>query len=175
MPEEELELSTINDNEELELESNSDDSDDIDTLREELIKEREAKRQILARAKNAEAKVKSMSSQTTQTEPKPNQPINNGLTAEDVEVRILKTQKVSDDEIAYLKKIAAINGCSIIEAMDDEVFLNFKEKKEATERSEKAKLGASRGSSSVRKDKEVSTPGLTDAEHKELWRKQNFK
>lgn len=174
MPEEELEVSTIEDNEELELESISDDSDDIDALKEQLEQAREAKRQILARAKNAEAKLKSMSSQTTQSEPKPNQPINNPvMTAEDVEVRILKTQKVSDDEIAYLKKIAAINGCSVIEAMEDEVYLNFKEKKEASEKSEKARLGVSRGSSSVRKEKEISQPGLTDADHKELWKRQN--
>lgn len=174
MPEEELEVSTINDTEELELETNLDDSDDIDALREELAQAREAKRQILARAKNAEAKLKSMSSQTTPSEQKPNQPINNPvMTAEDVEVRILKTQKVSDEEIAYLKKIAAINGSSIIEAMEDEVFINFKQKKEAADKSEKARLGVSRGSSSVRKEKEISQPGLTDADHKELWRRQN--
>lgn len=174
MPEEELEVSTINDTEELELETNLDDSDDIDALREELEQAREAKRQILARAKNAEAKLKSMTSQSTQGEPKPNQSINNPvMTAEDVEVRILKTQKVSDEEIAYLKKIAAINGSSIIEAMEDEVYINFKQKKEAAEKSEKARLGVSRGSSSVRKEKDITQPGLSDADHKELWKRRN--
>lgn len=173
MPEEELELSTINDNEELELESNLDDTEDVEALKEQLSQAREAQRQILARAKNAEAKVKSMSSQTTQyTEQKPTQ-INNALTAEDVEVKILKTQKVSDDEIAYLKKIAAINGTSLIDAMDDPIFTGFKEKREAEEKSEKARLGASRGSGSVRKEKSTTTVGLSAEEHKDLWRKQN--
>lgn len=166
----ELEVSTTNDNEELELESNLDDTDDIDALREQLEQAREAKRQILARAKNAEAKLKSMSSQTTQSQPKPSQPINNILTTEDVEVRILKAQKASDDEIVMLKKIAAVNGTSIIEAQSDEMFISFKERKEEQEKADKAKLGASRGSGSVKKEKDVSSAGLSDAEHKELWR-----
>ena len=167
----ELELSTINDNEELELESNLDDTEDVEALKEQLSQAREAQRQILARAKKAEAQLKERTSQgTPRVEQKPTQNINNTLTAEDVETRILKAQKVTDDEIVMLKKIAAVNGTGIIEAQNDDMFITFKQRKEDQEKSEKAKLGASRGSGSVKKEKTVSSAGLTDAEHKALWR-----
>jgi len=167
----ELELSTTNEGEELELESNLDNTDDVEALKEQLEREREARRQITARAKKAEEKLRSVSSQTTPTvDQKPSQTINNTLTAEDVEVRILKAQKVSEDEITMLKKIAAVNGTSIIEAQADDMFISFKQRKEEQEKADKAKLGASRGSGSVKKEKDVSSPGLSDVEHKELWR-----
>jgi len=163
--------STIS-NEELELEQEQDDTEDVEELKEQLTKAREAQRQILARAKKAEAQLKERPSQVTKDEAKPTQ-FTNTLTAEDVEVKILQTQKVSEDEIAYLKKIAAINGTSLIEAMEDPIYTGFKDKKEADKKSENARLGASRGSSSVRKENTTSTPGLSKADHKDLWRKAN--
>ena len=172
MSEQDPQADSIISDEELELENEQDDTEDVDALKEQLEKAREAQRQILARAKKAEAQLKERVSHTSPTEPKPTQSTS-ALTAEDVEVKILKTQKVSDDEIAYLKKIAAINGTSLIDAMDDPIFTGFKEKRDAEDKSEKARLGASRGSSSVRKEKTTNTVGLTADEHKDLWRKAN--
>ncbi len=172
MSDQDQEVESTISNEELELEQEQDDTEDVDALKEQLSQAREAQRQILARAKKAEAQLKEKTSQSTQTEQKPTQFIN-ALTAEDVEVKILQTQKVSEDEIAYLKKIAAINGTSLIEAMEDPIYTGFKDKKEADKKSENARLGASRGSSSVRKEKTTNTVGLTKQEHKDLWRQQN--
>lgn len=175
MSEKDPQADSIISDEELDLELELDNTEDVEDLKLKLEEAREANRKINARAKIAEAKLKEKESQPTQTtEQKATQPISNPvLTAEDVEVRILKAQGVSNDEIVYLKKLAAVNGTSIIEAQSDELFSAFKSKKEEQEKSEKSKLGASRGSSSVKREKDYSTPGLSDEEHKEIWKRQN--
>ena len=175
MSEKDPQADSIISDEELDLELELDNTEDVEDLKLKLEEAREANRKINARAKIAEAKLKEKESQPTQTtEQKATQPISNPvLTAEDVEVRILKAQGVSNDEIVYLKKLAAVNGTSIIGAQSDELFSAFKSKKEEQEKSEKSKLGASRGSSSVKREKDYSTPGLTDEEHKEIWKRQN--
>jgi hypothetical protein len=170
MSNDELELSTTDESEELELETNLDDTEDVEDLKAQLEREREARRQLTARAKKAEEQLKSMSSQTA---PKVEKKSTQTLSAEDVETRILKAQKVTDDEITMLKKIAAVNGTGIIEAQADEMFISFKERREAQEKAEKAKLGVSRGSGSVKAQKNFNTPGLTKEEHKEMWRQAN--
>lgn len=153
--------------EEQNFEEQIEDTDDVEALREVIEKERIAKQQILARAKKAEAEVKELKTKTTETS---SQNINNTLTADDVEVRILKAQGMSEDEITYLKKLAKVNETSIIESQSDELFQAFKFKKQEAEKADKAKLGASRGSGTVKQSKTVSSEGLTDAEHKQLWR-----
>ena len=175
MSEKDPQADSIISDEELDLELELDNTEDVEDLKLKLEEAREANRKINARAKIAEAKLKEKESQPTQTtEQKATQPISNPvLTAEDVEVRNLKAQGVSNDEIVYLKKLAAVNGTSIIEAQSDELFSAFKSKKEEQEKSEKSKLGASRGSSSVKREKDYSTPGLSDEEHKEIWKRQN--
>lgn len=153
--------------EEQNLDEQIEDTDDVDALKEALEKERIAKQQILARAKKAEAEAKELK---TKANEKPSQNINNTLTAEDVEVKILKAQGLSEDEISYLKKLAVINQTTIIEAQNDDIYQAYKNKKQEAEKAEKAKLGASRGSGTVKQSKTVSSEGLTDAEHKQLWR-----
>lgn len=149
--------------EELELDNELEDTDDVEALKEALKKEKTAKQQILARAKKAEAQLKEKKPAESFTN-------NNTPTHEDVETKILKAQGVSDDEIEYLKKLSKLNNTSIIEAQSDDIFKAFKSKKEAEEKAEKAKLGASRGSGSQKRDKNFNSKGLSDDEHKELWR-----
>lgn len=162
-------LEATSSNEEENLENEIEDTEDVDVLKSQVEKDRIAKQQILARAKKAEAELKALK----EKKPEATQNTTSNLSSEDIEVTILRAQKTSDDEIAYLKKLAKVNGTSIIEAQNDELFLNYKAKKEAQEKSERAKLGASRGSGSVRKEKTINTPGLSDAEHKALWKEQN--
>lgn len=156
-------LEATNSNEEENFEEEIDtDTDDVEALKEALAKEKIAKQQILARAKKAEALVKEKKAEPSQ--------INNVLTSDDVETKILKAQGLPDEDINYLKKLAKVNGTSIIEAQSDEIYKSFKANKEATEKAEKAKLGASRGSGSVKREKSFATKGLSDEEHKEMWR-----
>lgn len=159
----------INESQDQELEINLDDSEDVELLKQEIEKERTAKAQILARAKKAEAELKA----TKQSKTDAPQQINNQApsnTSDDVDVKILKAQGTSQDEIEYLKKIAAVNGTSVIDARNDELFIAFKAKKEADEKAQKAKLGASRGSGTVKKDAGFNTQGLSQEEHRRLWR-----
>lgn len=159
-------LETTNSNEELELETELDNGEDVDALKEELEKANLAKQQILARAKKAEAELKTLKTESA------TQNINNTntLTAEDIDVKILKAQGLSEDEINYLRKLAKVNETTLIEAQSDEMYQVFKKKKEDDLKAEKARLGASRGSGSVKQTKTVSSPGLTPEEHKALWR-----
>ncbi len=120
-------------------------------------------RQVLARAKKAEAALK--------TQPKPPQTITqNALSQDDIDTRILKSQGMTDVHLDSLKKVAKINNTSLIEAQSDPIFQAIKEKEEREAKAQKAKLPASRGSASVKKEVNISSPGLTDAQHKELWR-----
>jgi len=143
------------------------ETEDIDALKERLVKAEEAKRQLTARAKRAEDSLKAI--------PKPAQNINNALSAEQIEITVLRAQGISDDEVNYLKKLAKVNETSIIDAQKDELFHAFKARKEAENKSQKAKLGSSRGSSVAKVEKNFNTPNLSEAEFKELWKEQQGK
>jgi hypothetical protein len=162
---------TIIPDEVLELEEELEDTEDVEALKENLEKERTAKQQILARAKKAEADLKALkaASQTTATQTT----TSNALTADEIDMRVLKAQGMSDELIGQLSKVAKVTGKSLFDAQSDEIFIAMKTKHEAEEKAEKAKLGVSRGSGSAKKEKEINTPGLSEADHKELWRKQN--
>lgn len=92
------------------------------------------------------------------------------LSEEVIEVKILKSQGISDELITQLKKIAKVNETGLIEAQADPYFVAYKEKLEEDQKKAKASLGASKGSSQVKKGKDFQTAGLTEEEHKQLWR-----
>ena len=138
------------------------ETEDIETLKVKLAESEEAKRQITARAKAAEAKLKE--------KPAP-QPLINALSKDDTELLILASQGLNDpDLIGELKALAKVRGKSLIETQTDPIFIAMKAAREETAKVEKAKLGASKGSGGIRKGKDLNTPGLSDAEHRELWK-----
>lgn len=94
------------------------------------------------------------------------------LSATEIEETVLRAQGVSGDELKMLKKVANINSTSLIEAQRDEFYLSWKDKKEKEEKSDKAKLGASKGSGTQAKKKDFSTPGLSDEDHKAMWKEK---
>lgn len=146
------------------LEEETTDVDDVEALKQQLAEAEEAKRQLTARAKTAEAKLKE--------KPQEKEIINPSLSAEDVDIKILQSQGKSEESIAYLKKLAQVNGTSILAAQSDELYLAYEEKREAKIKADKASLGATRGSGQTQKSKGVTTPDLSEAEHKALWRQQ---
>lgn len=166
---EQLEATTPD--EELELEDNLDDTEDVEALKEKLEKANTFARQSLARAKKAEAALKDKPVQAnSETVAKPTQVNNsNTLTPDDIDARVLRLQGMPEPILEALKKVAKINGQTLMEAQSDEVFVAMKAKIEEQDKSEKAKLGASRGTGSVKKAKTFNTSGLSDAEHKEMW------
>lgn len=164
-------LEATNSNEEIEIDLTQDDTEDVEALRN-LVAEKDAfARQAVARAKKAEAELKTLKGTG---QPEATQNINsNVLSAEDVDIKILKAQGKSQEEIDYLKKLAHVNGTGIVEAQNDALFKAWTAQRDAESKAEKAKLGASRGAGSIRQEKSTTTPGLSDQEHKELWRQQN--
>jgi hypothetical protein len=130
---------------------------DVKTYSEEEFK------QVLARAKAAEGKLRNLSPQKNIT----NQ---NSLSSEEVDVKILQSQGYTEDLITELKAVAKARGKSLFAATQDSIFIAIKAEKEATARAQSARLGASKGSSTVRKEKTTTTPGLTEEEHKQIWR-----
>lgn len=162
-------VDSIISNEELELDNELDNTDDVEALREQIEKDRVAKQQILARAKKAEAELKQFKEKPVEKVTE-NQTINNNLTADEIDARVLRLQGMSEGTLETLKKVATATGKSIIDAQQDEIFIAIKEKAEREQREANAKLGTSKGSGSVKKTKDFNSQGLSDTEHKELWR-----
>ena len=96
---------------------------------------------------------------------------NNNNNSVSIEETVLKAQGLEEDEIDMLKKVSAISGVSLIDAQKDTVFKLWKEKQEAEEKSKRASMGTSKGSS-AKAQKGFNTPGLSEAEFKEMWKQK---
>lgn len=120
--------------------------------------------QVLARAKKAEAQLKVQKTQ------QPKATINNSITQDQIDISILKSQGLSPELISELQALAKVRGKSLIDTQDDPIFLAIKGQKEAEAKAQKAKLGASKGSGSVKTQKNLNSPGLTKEEHQAMWR-----
>lgn len=138
------------------------DSEEVQTLKQQLAEAEEAKRQLTARAKSAEAKLKE----------KAETPLTSGLSKEEAELIILSSQGYTQEQLEELKALARARGKGLIETQSDPVFARMKEVWEQQAKEEKSKLGASRGSSTVKKEKDFNSPGLTDEEHKAMWKEK---
>lgn len=161
-------LEATNSNEEIDLETEqSNDIEDVEALKRQIEEKDTFARQAVARAKKAEADLKALKEKAGEA----TQITNNAPSEETIDVKILQSQGLDDEAIGYLKKIAQVNGTTLIEAKKDELYKAFEEKREREEKAKKASLGASRGSGAIRKEKSITSPGLSDEEHKELWRK----
>lgn len=124
--------------------------------------------QVLARAKKAEEALKK--------QPKVNiTNKQNSLSSEEVDKKILKSQGMSDDLIKELEAVANARGKSIFDAVNDPIFIAIKNEREQTVKAQKAKLGASKGSGTFKKGADLTSPGLSDSEHKELWKEARDK
>jgi len=160
-------LDATNSNEELDLELELDDTEDVEA-QEKTYSESEFK-QVLARAKRAEAEAKALKPKQSNA----TQSINNTLSEESIDIKILKSQGMDDELLKELTDLSKLRKKSPLEMQSDPLFLAIKKQREDEAKSEKSKLGASRGSGQVKKEKSLSSPGLTDAEHKALWRERN--
>ena len=152
-----------------ELEITLDDTTDeetVESLKEQLAKEQEARRQLTARAKIAEEKLKA-----TPAPVKVNPPtLNNGIDEVTIEKKILKSQGMSDELLEELVALSKVRGKGLLDTQSDPIFIALKESKEAETKKSKASMGASKGSGTAKKDKTFNTPGLTEEEHKEMWK-----
>lgn len=123
----------------------------------------EINKKLFARAKKAEEALKAKPKQVVQ--PKTNTNINNAsesyLTREEA---ILIAKGEDETSLTKLKAIAKGSGVSLLDAQKDEMFIAWKERQEKESKTNKAKLGASKGSGSQKPEKTVSE--MTSEEHK---------
>ena len=118
-----------------------------------------------ARAKKAEALiVKHKKEPVAKKEATPATPAN-------VEETVLLAQGMDEELLEQLKKVASLNGTSLIKAQKDPLFVAVKEKFEKDNRQSKAGMGAARGAGGAKVQKSVSSPGLTREEHMNLAKK----
>lgn len=75
------------------------------------------------------------------------------------------------EEVEKANKIAKLEGVTLIEASENEMFVAWKKSSDAQRKAEKARLGVSSGSS-LRSKEKTFKDSLTDQEHKELWLKK---
>lgn len=163
-PDEE-QLEAIIPNEELELDQELDDTEDVEELKEKLAKKDEFARQALARAKKAEAALKEKTSQSRPVvEQKPTQPA-----SLNVEETVLLANGMAEELVEELKLRAPKYGGSLIKAQADPYYVAVKEQFEKTKKQEQASMPASRASGSVKPKKDFKTPGLTEAERKQMF------
>ena len=93
------------------------------------------------------------------------EPINNSqfLSREEA---ILVAGGYSEDDLNYLNVVAKGTGLSIQEAKEHPIFEAYLEKVAAEKKAKRAKLGASKGSST---NKPIEMAGLSEAEHRKIW------
>lgn len=104
----------------------------------------------------------------SQTNPLPT-PATEQVTAED----LLRTTKgYSDETLAELRAIAKGKGINLFQAQEDPLFTAYLEKQQAEDKSAKAKLGASNSSGKSAPKRGFNTPGLSDTEHKDMWKEK---
>lgn len=122
------------------------------------------KRQAIAYKANKSEKPERETSTTT-----------NSLTEQEIEAKILLAKGIDSQLLEEMKALAAVRGKSLLQMENDPIILAMKEAKEAEAKAKAAKLGASRGSTSVKAQKTTTTPNLSDEDHKAMWRELNSK
>lgn len=85
------------------------------------------------------------------------------------EEAILYAKGKNDDQIAYAKKVAELEGVSITEALDSPLYTAWEEKQSVDNANNAAQIGASRSSAPHREN--TIRPGMSKDEHKEMWNK----
>lgn len=128
--------------------------------------------QELAKAKSEAAKWRRLweKERKVTATPKATQTAPNQPSSVDIEETVLKAQGMDDELLSKLKKIAALNETSLLDAQKDELFVAAKTQYEKDKASKGAAMPPSRGSGSPKPKVTLTTPGLTREQHKALLR-----
>jgi len=138
------------------------ETDEVVTEPDETEKLKQSNARLYARLKKAEEALKAKEEQ-----PKVSSQVQNpSISREEV---ILIAKGYNEQELEVAQGIAKGFGIPLTKAVEHEMFVTFKEKKDKETKSEKAKLGASNSSGSRRDDK--IKPDMSLEDHKEAWKK----
>ena len=139
--------------------SNEDSEEETVDLAGELEKANEAKTQILARAKKAEAELKDLRAKSS---------INSDPQLSE-ELKLI-ARGLSDEEIEQAKVVAKGRDISLQEAVKDPLFLTFQSDLIAKKKKEDAKLGASKGSGESQDEAGIKSD-MTREDHQKVFKK----
>jgi len=139
--------------------SNEDSEEETVDLAGEIEKANEAKAQILARAKKAEAELKDLRAKSS---------INSDPQLSE-ELKLI-ARGLSDEEIEQAKVIAKGRDISLQEAVKDTLFLTFQSDLIAKKKKEDAKLGASKGSGESQDEAGIKSD-MTREDHQKVFKK----
>ncbi len=89
-----------------------------------------------------------------------------------VEEAVLLANGMDERLLEKLKKVAIVNGTSLIKAKNDPLFVAVQEQFEKEQKKEQAQMPASRGAGAKKTVKTFNTPGLTREEHRALVQSQ---
>lgn len=93
--------------------------------------------------------------------------ITNTLSREEA---ILIAEGMKLEDLEKLQVIAKGTGKSLLEAKSDPMFTAYYEQVQKERKSEQARLGASKGSGNKENKPNIGSEGLSDEEHKKLWK-----
>lgn len=128
----------------------------------------EHEKKIFARMKKAEAELKALKAQKPAIKKiKNNVETTDYITREEA---VLLAKGFEDEDIEVAKSLAKGFNIPLNQAVKHDVFTAYKTKKDNEAKKQKANLGASKGSGS--KTETGVKPGMTEEEHKALWKKQ---
>lgn len=145
-----------------ETEAVTETTEEVVTEPDETEKLKQTNARLYARLKKAEEALKAKGEQPKDSSQVPNP----SISREEV---ILIAKGYNEQELEVAQGIAKGFGIPLTEAVNHEMFVTYKEKKDKETKSEKAKLGASNSSGSRRDDK--VKPDMSVEDHKELWKK----
>lgn len=117
-------------------------------------------KKLFERAKKAEAEAKALKAQkpTAQASASPT----------NVEETVLLANGMDEELLTKLKKVAQVQGTSLIKAQSDPIFVAVKESFEKEKKQQAASMPVSRGGGIVKPKKDFKTPGLSRDEHRAM-------
>lgn len=145
---------------------NENEATDVDTTNEAsggFDRIAEQNKKLYARAKKAEEEVKELKNKLSDYKPNNNSQEANSLTREEA---ILFAQGLSDQDVSLLSKISKVEGISLLEAKDSDVFKLHQEAQAKKKREEEASLRATKGSNIT---KNIDISNMDRDAHKKLW------
>jgi 16S rRNA G1207 methylase RsmC len=144
------------------------DEEQVDTVEEttteDVVEVTETEEDALAKAQAEAAKYRRLFEKSQ----KPKEQTKPQATPANVEEVVLLANGMDEALLEQLKKVAAVNGTTLIKAQNDPIFVAVKEKFEREKKHEDASLPSTRGAGTVKVKKDFGTPGLSRDEHKKL-------
>lgn len=127
---------------------------------DELLKIRQIADDQRKRAEKLEAELKELKAKSNETP-------TSGLSREEA---MLIAKGYSDDELSYVSKVATLEGVSLLEAVNTDLFQTWKVGKDQKKKEQEAKLRASRSAGSkAGEEKTMTSPGLSSQEFRKMY------